>query len=191
MVVMDASGRCRETYKEWIRSRANLVEGPAAVKDYGNLTIHHWNRGGGKSSWRKDSAGLLDGIVKIIASKPDHEEWLVVHHKPSFRKGMPNIPKRLREMVVNGDRLSFVTWGAHSAVNRFSHIRNVILAGILFLPEPAYEATARATVGSKPADQIEKPDVLERRTTGMNLTPGPAIQGPSGDPGGSTLEQVR
>jgi hypothetical protein len=166
MVIMDASGRCRQTYREWIKSRKELVEGPPAVKRYGNLTIHHWNRGGGKTSWRKSGTELLDGIVKMIASKPDHEEWLVVHHKPSFRRGIPNVPKRLRELVTNPERLSFVTWGAHSAVNRFSHIRNIVLAGILFLPDPAYEATARATIGSKPADQIEKPDVLDQIVIG-------------------------
>jgi hypothetical protein len=102
----------------------------------------------------------------MIASKPETEEWLIVHHKPNFRRGMPNVQKRLREIVPNPDRLHFVTWGAHAAVNRFARIKNVILAGILFLPEPAYEATARATVGSKPADDVNPPANLDKIVLG-------------------------
>jgi hypothetical protein len=39
-------------------------------------------------------------------------------------------------------------------------------AGILFLPEPAYEATARATVGLKPADDVNPPANLDKIVLG-------------------------
>jgi hypothetical protein len=160
LVVTDASGRCRETYVEWMKSRSDLVRGPEAVKRYDNLKIHLWDQGGGKTSWRKNPNELLDGVVKMIASQPDDEEWLIIHHKPNYRRGVPNVPKKLREMLSDRspDRLSFVTWGAHSAVNRYAHIKNVVLAGILFLPDTANEATTRAVVRSRPQDRIEKPD---------------------------------
>jgi hypothetical protein len=49
MVVLDASGRVRETYSQWEENRGGLTRLTAAPKRYDNLTVHRWRTGGGKS----------------------------------------------------------------------------------------------------------------------------------------------
>jgi hypothetical protein len=41
----------------------------------------------------------------------------------------------------------FLTWGRHDATNAFSRVRNVILAGTLFMPDYMYEALGRLAAG--------------------------------------------
>ena len=47
MVVLDASGRVRETYRQWEENRGGLTRLSPAPKSYRNLTVHCWSTGGG------------------------------------------------------------------------------------------------------------------------------------------------
>src|SRR5262249_18405119 len=80
VIILDASGRVRTTYEYWNKYRRNLVKLTTAEKSYENLTIHVWNTGGGKDSWRSKYPLLIQGVVATINSKPD-DAWLVVLHK--------------------------------------------------------------------------------------------------------------
>ncbi len=85
VLILDASGRVRTTYRFWERDRGGLVMLPSATKRYDNLTIHVWNKAGGKSAFRSNAGDLVEGIAATINSKPG-EEWLVILHKEDGRR---------------------------------------------------------------------------------------------------------
>ncbi len=144
LLVLDASGRVRETYRLWEEHRGGLVRLKEARKNYANLTVHVWERGGGKAAFTENSAELIQGIANTIDRRPD-EEWLIIRHKLEGQ----DIPSAIREMVVKADpaKLHFIHWGNHQATNAFVHVSNVILAGTLFYRPSLYEAFWRAAAG--------------------------------------------
>lgn len=144
VLILDASARVRATYRFWRDSRGNLLELTQAVKQYDNLTIHHWNTGGGKAAFRERQAKLVDGVVAAINSKPD-EEWLVVVHKEDGHKIL-DLSAAIADLAKGDrDRVKYLTWGNHHATNDYVHIKNVVLAGTLFYPPSTYEVRARAS----------------------------------------------
>ena len=52
LVVLDASGRVRRTYSDMENTRKSLCRLKSASKSYRNLSVHVWQRGGGKASWK-------------------------------------------------------------------------------------------------------------------------------------------
>jgi hypothetical protein len=148
VVVLDASGRVRQTYRDMEVTRKSLRRLKTAAKSYRNLTVHVWQRGGGKASW-KDQASqhdLLEGITRTILTKRE-ERWLIVHHKAG--RGVPDVQTYLRRVLKPEvfARLSFVNWGRHRATNAYQDIGNVILAGTLFLRPSMYRATKHVATG--------------------------------------------
>lgn len=160
VVVLDASGRVRATYDEWESKRGGLVRLKSAKKAYDNLTVHAWNTGGGKSSFRSNGRNLMEGIADTINTKPD-QEWLVVCHKSNKDY---DVEATVRDLVKvkDQDELHFITWGNHHATNEFSRISNVILAGTLFYRASHYEALGRLSA-NKRAEDGEYPKESFRR----------------------------
>lgn len=143
-LVLDASGRVRQTYAHWEQQRGGLVRLRSATKLYDPLTIHVLDQGGGKDSWQNNGDQLAREIATVIDSKPD-EPWLVVHHKAA---GKSDPEKAIKQwMDTDRSRVNFITWGKHQATNDFKHIANVVLAGTLFLPESQYLGLAHASSG--------------------------------------------
>lgn len=153
VLILDASGRVRNTYRLWESERGGVVRLPSATKDYSNLDIHVWPTGGGKQSFRRKAPTLLSGIANTINERPD-EEWLVVHHKaePGF-----DVVKDLKKMLIEPRNVHFLNWGSHDATNRFAHIENVILAGTLFFPASYHESLGRASAGH-PSNEGDFPE---------------------------------
>lgn len=141
LLVLDASGRVRETYNCWNRHRTGLVRLRSAPKDYSALTVHVLDQGSGKDSWTKNDDRLAVEIATVIDSKPD-EPWLVVCHKDFVSI---SIPKLILEHVTTArDRVQFVTWGQHTATNAFADISNVVIASTYCLPDWQYSGLAYA-----------------------------------------------
>ncbi len=157
VLILDASARVRTTYRFWAESRGNLIELTKAHKRYDNLTIHHWNTGGGKNAFRKKQEGLIEGVAAAINSKPD-EDWLVVVHKADGYK-IPDLSAAIGDLT-NGDRdrVKYLTWGNHHATNDYVGIKNVVLAGILFYPPSIYEVRARASKALPPHERLDFDD---------------------------------
>jgi hypothetical protein len=158
VLILDASGRVRETYKLWEEHRKGLVMLRAAAKNYSNLTVHVWSKGGGKKTWRENSASLIEGIIRTINKKPD-QKWLIVTHKEDdwLDKGqerIPNLESAIRDQVNIPGNLYFLTWGNAHATNDFVECTNVILAGTLFYPGSVYEVRARASMGLPAAEEL-------------------------------------
>ena len=149
VVILDASGRVRATYDSWEKDRHNLVRLTTATKRYDNLAIHVWNRGGGKEAFRTQASDLIEGIASAINTKPD-ESWLVVLHKEDEwhfpgKKRIPDLRKLLTDLLSKPENVQYLTWGNEKATNEFRDIKNVVLAGTLFLPKFLYEVRARAS----------------------------------------------
>jgi hypothetical protein len=160
MVILDASGRVRSTYGDMEASRG-LERLPSAPKDYSPLTVHTWQRSGGKTAFAEDGDKLAAGIAKTIDTRPD-EEWLVVHHKSRGRVG--NVEANVVRMLgkTSPERVHFINWGNHAATNQYANVPNVILAGTLFYRASYYEALKRlaanrpASRGGVTKDELEK-----------------------------------
>ena len=163
ILVLDASGRVRGTYDEWERGRRTLRRLATAEKSYRNLTIHVWERGGGKNSFARAPDTLADGIASTINTKPG-EEWLIVCHQPN---GQFDVEASVRSLL-QGDqrRVHFITWGNHHATNQFRDVKNVILAGTLFYRPSYYESTGRLSSGRSPASGPYPEDAIRHITQG-------------------------
>ncbi|SER75730.1 hypothetical protein SAMN04490244_1112 [Tranquillimonas rosea] len=151
MMILDASGRCRETYALMESERQSLVRLPSAVKDYSNLKISLWAKGSSKAShWRDKEEVLIQGIAEAVMTRPD-EEWLIFHHKE-----LTYLRDRLEAYLPDGlsDQLNFLTWGHHHGTNAFAHVPNVILASLLFLPPEVYETRARLCAGTSTTETV-------------------------------------
>lgn len=152
MVVLDASGRCRETYSLMAGNRDNIVRLAPAVKSYGNLQVGLWAKGSGKYSYAQDKDEVLvQGIAEKIMERPQ-EDWLIVHHKndlPGFRK---RIEAHLGEGVTG--QLHLLSWGKHHGTNAYAHVSNVILASLLHLPDEVYETRVRLCAGMESTDDV-------------------------------------
>lgn len=143
VLVLDASGRVRGTYKLWSSLRGGLVQLKTAPKNYSRLTIHVLDQVGGKDAWRHNEDQFLSEVASVIEQRPS-EPWLIVHHREIGRE---KFERRLRERGCRPERIEFVTWGSHQGTNAFADIPNVILAGTLFMPEGHYQGLAFASAG--------------------------------------------
>ena len=138
LLVLDASGRVRQTYadQEHYRGLQRLRE---ARKDYSPLTVHWWKRGGGKASFRQGGAEMAKGVAATIATRPT-ERWLAMIHKRDRTVGdvrtmiLRELPKEARGNV------EFVTWGQHMASNEYADVSNLVLVGTLFMRQSHYVA---------------------------------------------------
>ncbi len=159
MLILDASGQQRKTYEYWYKERKGLKFLYSPQKTYEGLTIHHWNEGAGKQTQGKGKYKLIaEGVAKsIVESVPASEDVLVIHYKKSgfmpdmqaeIEKILRSDPKFLRQGKVH-----YRHWGTHTATNDYSHIKHVILAGILQYNTAQYEAYG---LGAKGQD-VHKP----------------------------------
>lgn len=162
MVILDASGRVRATYRDMEDERGMLVRLRSAPKSYAPLTVHTWLTGGGKSAFASNGDKLASGIAKTIDSKPT-ERWLVVCHRTDGRVG--SVEKAVTSLLsaTPKENVQFITWGNHSATNEFADVPNVILAGTLFYRASYYEALKRLAAG-RPATEGAVTDAELRET---------------------------
>ena len=163
MVILDASGRVRQTYRDIEQSRGTLVRLKTAAKNYNKLTLHLWQVGGGKSAFERRGDELVAGIAEAINTKPD-ERWLVVIHRPDGKVG--DVEQAVRKLS-KASQVDFITWGAHMATNEFVSVSNVILAGTLFYRPSFYEALTRLST-ARPAGEAVTEQEFKRTMEGEN-----------------------
>jgi hypothetical protein len=166
LLALDASARVRRVYRCWEKGRGGIINLPPAEKHYDNLHIHVWNRGGGKSGFRKDGMVFVEGVIATVMTRPE-EEWLIIHHKADIDMDFEEeVRARLPPF---GPRLHFCHWGVHDATNQFANVPNVILAGTLFMRTSYYEALGRlasaypSSSGRFRQDEIVKVTLGEHR----------------------------
>jgi len=165
ILVLDASIRVRQTYKDMLAHRTGFVSLPSAVKDYSDLKVHIWKTAGSKSAFVKNGADIVEGVVNTILSKPS-ETWLVVTHKPSQR--VKNTEAQITAgLPVNvRPKVSFLTFGAHMATNDYSEVQNVMLAGQFFAPMSHYAAMTHAAQGRSVASGLVSHEEIDATKKG-------------------------
>lgn len=164
MLILDASGGLRKTYAFWEKYRKGLGEAlyllQSPKKTYSGLTIHHWNKGAGKSAnknWTK-AREIAEGVAKTVNTEiPKCEEVLVIHHKQAVKNG-PDMVELIRKQIYPNAKVHFLNWGKHTATNEFAHVKHVILAGILQYNEAQYEAVGRASKKAKTEEEFADDD---------------------------------
>lgn len=144
-LITDASARVKSTYQYHPQYRNDMVFLKKATKLYTNLVCHLINLSSGKEAYRNPEKFkvLVETITRIINSKPD-EQFLVIHLKSNDIYGRDDITKKIPKKALNPERVSFLSYGYHTATNDYQHIPNIILCGIPFYEEAAYEAIGRA-----------------------------------------------
>jgi hypothetical protein len=158
VIILDASGRVRATYRLWEQHRGTLRRLPAAQNDYANLTIRLWQRASGKLALEDavKRSRIVDGIAKVINDEADGQ-WLIVHYK-----GNQAIFQEVRALVENrpDERLHSLTWGMHHGTNSYANISNVVIVGRQHYGEIGFQALGAAASGL-PVDQLTSLDVEE------------------------------
>jgi hypothetical protein len=149
LLVLDASGRVRTTYRYAETVRHCLERLPGAKKDYGPLRIGVWLTSGRKDVFRNlgKRQALLEGVAELISLRP-HESWLIVAHKdePGLPKFIPTLerllpstmrvalePPSIADTAAGKALVCVIPWGKHMACNDYKEFPNVILAGTLFM----------------------------------------------------------
>ncbi|MBP2304603.1 hypothetical protein GBZ48_17800 [Azospirillum melinis] len=166
MLILDASGRVRATYDD-MEARGLLVRLQSAVKRYDNLTVHLWDKGGGKSSFALHGDELCKEVARMVLTKPQ-EPWLVIVHKPHPTGG--DYERLIRQNLQGADvDVAFLTWGNHMATNAYVDRSNVILAGTLFYGTAQYEALKRSVADQRASDACVSAEALARVKIGETM----------------------
>jgi hypothetical protein len=149
-IILDASGRIKDTYKLWQNVRGGLIRLPGATRDYSNLTANIWHRGGGKEACygKTGYPAMIDALAETIKSEPS-SKWLVVHSKKeSIGK---DLPQDLQQSLTGScASVDYLTWGMHRGTNSVRHCDRVILVGLNYYPDSQYEALFYAASGRTP-----------------------------------------
>ena len=145
-LILDASGRVRETYKT-MEASGIVKRLPSGTRDYSNLHIHHWDRAASRSALSDPSARqeVLGAAAATINASGGEEPWLIIHLQD---KAACRVREELTALVDDPARLSWLHWGNHHGTNAYRQIRKVMVIGLLTLPGPAYSALHVASGGS-------------------------------------------
>lgn len=160
-LILDASGRVRETYRVWEATSGDLVRLPSATNDYSNLTVHHWHEAASRSALIEPNHRdrVLKKVAELIDASPS-EEWLVVHH---MAKGDLDIERELRGRIEgDSSRLSFLHWGNHHGTNAYRHIEKVIVLGPWSYPKSLYLGQFLASGGDSVASSTQRDPPVQR-----------------------------
>ncbi|QZP08177.1 hypothetical protein [Caenibius sp. WL] len=158
VIILDASGRVRSTYRVWEESGAQLHRLPSAVKDYRNLHINLWERPAGQRALRPLQA--REEIAEAIASAVREDlgaPWLIISYKDQ------PIEDQLRaalEGIEPEGGLHFLTWGMHHGTNAYTDCKNVVLVGHLNYGPAGYRALLAAAGGPLGASPREAAELL-------------------------------
>jgi hypothetical protein len=151
LLVLDASGRVRETYKLWPKDKATRLRRLTdSVKDYSPLVVRVWKHKAGRDVFdiEAERNQIAEAVAALIRGEPD-ESWLIVTFKLTVAQFEAEVRKSIGETA---GRVSFITWGQHVATNDYTQCRRVILAGVLRMTYSGYELRTRAARGVRPAD---------------------------------------
>lgn len=162
LLVTDASGNVRCLMREWDKGRSPVVPLESGEKRYDGLTIHHWNHAAGKSEYRSNEKRLqlAKAAASVFSRIPEGDEVLFIVRKPekpyqNIERWEPEKAKTgvkgeetqgIRDMLTpeQNARAHFLTWGLHTATNRFSHIKHVVVVGLLQTATSVTAATMKA-----------------------------------------------
>jgi len=134
IVILDASSDIRD-----LIARDNSISHKECKrKDYSSVSLHYWRSGGGRSTVEKDLSSphstIDKEVARIVKNIPEDESVLVLTYK-NDESGKYDIKAKLSttmlESGIRKDRIDWLTWGKHTNLNNYAHIKYVIIVGIL------------------------------------------------------------
>jgi hypothetical protein len=128
LIVVDASGRVRETYKLWEQHRGNLERLPSASNSFQELGVHLWKRSSGKDALRDPTT--RDEFATAIAELFERDrdgEWLIV----TYKDAVEDLKVAIERACPPSQRpkLHWLHWGRHHSTNEFRDVENVVIVG--------------------------------------------------------------
>jgi hypothetical protein len=152
LFVLDASARLTGRYDDWSGYGMKVVALEPAVLDYGNLAVHWWDRGCGKTAMNKadDRRTIMGAVADLINSKPTEGFLLVMSKEFAVigPEGSSTVPGDLSGAVTDVGRVSVTTWGRHLSSNDHRDLENVVILGSYNYGDSAYDALALAAGGA-------------------------------------------
>lgn len=147
VIILDASGRVRSTYRLWEDALGNLRRLPTAANDYRRLRVHLWERAVGKDAFGAEGTreDVVAAVISIIKDGGHDGHWLVITYKDYGEM----VEDALRRAVEFDDskRLHVLTWGRHHGTNAFGDFGNVVIIGQPTYGQASYPALASAACG--------------------------------------------
>ena len=168
ILVTDASIRVRAWY-DLLERQGNRVERlPEVKRDFSNLIIHVLKEFSGKGQFKKRSVRdtYIRQAAETIRKAPRDQEWLIVHYMYS-----PQFPYRLADDIAEAigedqlqhqdgrPRVHFIHWGQERATNKYRHVQNVMLLGVLSLPQSEHEGRTRLGLAARQGERVSQQDV--------------------------------
>jgi hypothetical protein len=110
------------------------------VKSYSRVVLHFLKTRSGRAateeSFRKVKHGdrlISREVIDVVKSIPEDEPVLIYTFKthPDSVNIEDRLSRDLESAGVNMERITILTWGMETSINEYSHVPNVILAGIL------------------------------------------------------------
>ena len=165
LFVLDASARLTARYRQLSAHGMRVVELEPATLSYEGVNIHWYDRGAGKTALgdAKQRGVIFKAIADLANTKPTEQFLLVISKRVcgGGEDGPATLPKELRGIVTDPDRVKVVTWGRHIGTNEFRDIPNVIIVSAYNYGLTAYDALALAATGCR-VDEIGKSDRWEQ-----------------------------
>lgn len=154
VIILDASGRVRGTYKSHKAGIGNLVRLTSSVRDYANVCVHVCKAAVGKDALADNDYRdqIYRASAKIIDSKP-HERWLVISYKSCSEFDVEN---EIKHYVANPSNIRFVNWGRHHGTNEFRDCKNILVIGSNLYGPDGYHALELGASGL-PTDKFASP----------------------------------
>jgi len=101
-------------------------------KDYSAVTVNRLNVYSSRSALENDLDDYIKEVVGIIGGIPLDQDVLILGFKDGKVKMKDKLYAALGKTLGDTSRLHYLSYGAHKAVNNFSHVKYVITFGILY-----------------------------------------------------------
>jgi hypothetical protein len=151
LLILDASARVKYSYDLWEMHRGTLRRLKSPQKRYTGLFIHHWKKGGSRTSVQANPEQFVEAMSTVISQALNSSsscKWLVVTRKwkPGDRTDVwEKLKARLPSKHIN--RVSHLTWGKHTATNYYAGCTHAMLLGGLYLEREVSESQCLAASG--------------------------------------------
>jgi len=175
MLILDAGGRNKETYRHWLDGRGGISFLPYLPKSYEGFQFKHWDIGSGKAAQSKYDKTykrngktitiksrykeIATGVARIIDNDvPPHEKVLVVHHLANDERA-DMVREILERVRTDKDRIAFLNWGQHTATNEFIDYAYEIQVGVHQYNTAEYKGALIAAKGSPIDETLREEDL--------------------------------